>query len=231
MATATDLIRRLRHRRNEIEGELGYFGLGGWWSSVFTRLERDHIEADFHPPGLPAGGKPLTTGRGGSNYHSAAILLTALAACLRDQPQDRHLASKVLAKAEERARAEDDVIGLHLVYQEMIRLHSKWRDHFADALNLVFGACHKQIALAEAAARAFHDLRPHVALPAHLGYLTLAVLLEQEGSYRKAIDMCKQARDQGWEGNWTWRIGSLAKKRDEQDLGETYISRSGLGPV
>jgi len=231
MATATDLIRRLRHRRSEIEGELGYFGLGGWWSSAFTRVERDHIEASFHPPGLPAGGKPLTTGRGGSNYHSAAILLTALATCLRDLPQDRPLASKVLAKAEERARAEDDVIGLHLVYQEMIRLHSKWRDQFSDALNLIFGACHKQVAIAEAAAQAFHDLRPHTALPAHLGYLTLAVLLEQEGSYRKAIEVCKQARDQRWDGNWTWRIGSLARKRDEQDLGETYISRSGMGPV
>ncbi len=210
---------------------MGYFGLGGWWSSAFTRVERDHIEASFHPPGLPAGAKPLTTGRGGSNYHSAAILLTALAACLRDQPQDRHLALKVLAKAEERARAEDDVIGLHLVYQEMIRLHSKCRDHFPDALNLIFGACHKQVAMSEAAAQAFHDLRPHEALPAHLGYLTLAVLLEQEGSYRKAIELCKQARDQGWSGNWTWRIGSLAKRRDEQDLGETYISRSGMGPV
>jgi len=231
MATATDLIRRLRHRRDEIEGELGYFGLGGWWSSAFTRVERDHIEASFHPPGLPAGGKPLTTGRGGSNYHSAAILLTALATCLRDLPQDRDLALKVLAKAQERARAEDDVIGLHLVYQEIIRLHSKWRDHVPDALNLIFGACHKQVAMSEAAAQAFHHLRPHAALPAHLGYLTLAVLLEQEGSCRKAIEVCKQARDQGWGGNWTWRIGSLARKRDEQDLGETYISRSGMGPV
>ncbi|MDI6450730.1 hypothetical protein [Anaerobaca lacustris] len=231
MAAATDLIRRLRHKCNETEGELGYFGLGGWWSSAFTRVERDHIEASFHPSGLAAGAKPLTIGRGPSNYHSAAVLLTALAACLRDLPQDRHLASKVLAKAQERARAEDDVIGLHLVYQEMIRLHSKWRDQFPDALNLIFGACHKQVAMSEAAAQAFHSLRPHEALPAHLGYLTLAVLLEQEGSYRKAIEICRQARDQGWDGNWTWRIGSLARKRDEQDLGETYISRSGMGPV
>ncbi len=231
MAAATDLIRRLRHKCSETEGELGYFGLGGWWSSAFTRTERDHIEASFHPSGLAAGAKPLTTGRGPSNYHSAAVLLTALAACLKDLPQDRQMASKVLLKAEERARAEDDVIGLHLVYQEMIRLHSKCRDHFPDALNLIFGACHKQVAIAEAAAQAFHGLRPQESLPAHLGYLTLAVLLEQEGSYRKAIEVCKQARDQGWDGNWTWRIGSLARKRDEQDLGETYISRSGMGPV
>lgn len=231
MVTATDLIRRLRHRRDEIEGELGYFGLGGWWSAIFSRAERDHIEASFRPAGLPAGARPLTTGRGSSNFHSATGLLIAMTACLRNAPQDRHLASRVLAKAEERAQAQDDVIGLHFVYQEMIRLHSKWRDHFLDALDLTFGACHKQVALSEAAAAAFRKLRPHEALPMHFGFHKLATLLEKEGSYTRAIEICKQARDQGWSGNWTWTIGSLAKKREEQDYGETYISRSGMGPV
>jgi hypothetical protein len=231
MATATDLIRRLRHRCHEVEGELGYFGLGAWWSAVFTKAEQDYIEASFHPPGLPAGAKPLTTGRGQSNFRSAPILLTILAGCLRNVPQERHLASTVLAKAEERARAEDDVIGLHFVYQEMIHLHSKWRDYSLDGLDLTFGACHKQVAMSEAAAQAFRDLRPQEALPMHLGYQTMAVLLEKEGSYTKAIEICRQARDQGWSGNWTWRIGSLARKRDEQDCGVRYTSRSGMGPV
>lgn len=231
MATATDLIRRLRSRRQVIEGALGYFGLGAWWSSAFSRAEQDHIEACFGPGGRSAGVRPLTSGRGQSNFHTATGLLIAVAACLRNASEDRYLAVKVLSEAERRAQAEEDVIGLHFVYQEMIRLHSRWRDHFRDALNLTFGACHKQVAMSKAAAEAFGKLRPGKPLPAHLGFQKLAILLEKEGAFAKAIEVCKEAREQGWGGNWTYTIGSLAKKRDEHDTDPVFISRSGLRPI
>ncbi len=231
MATATDLIRRLRHRHHKIEGELGYFGLAGWWSATFSRTEQDRIEAGFRPAGTPPRARPLTTGRGPSRFHSATALLIAMAAGLRHHPQERELAVRVLAEAEKRAQAEDDTLGLHFVYQEMIRLHSRWRDHFLDALDLTFGACHKQVTLATAAADAFRRQHPKDPLPVHLGFQKLAGLLEMEGSYTRAIEICKQAQDQGWAGNWTWDIGRLARKRDEQDYREKYISPSGLGPV
>lgn len=231
MVTAVNLISRLRNRRIVVEGELGYFGLGGWWLSAFTRAEQNHIEASYQPTGLPANAKLLTTGRGQSNFQRATGLLTALAAYLRDTPQDRNLASRVLAKAEERARAEDDIIGLHFAYHEMIRLHTKWRDHFFDALDLAFGACHKQIAIAAEVAQALRELRPDKPLPGHLGFKQMAAFLEKQGSYTNAIETCKEARDQGWAGNWTWRIGCLAKRREELGCGVTYISRSGVTPI
>lgn len=231
MVTAVDLISRLRNRRVVVEGELGYFGLGGWWLSAFTRAEQNHIEASYQSSGSPAGTRRLTKGRGQSSFHGAAGLLTALATHLRNTSDERELASRVLAKAEERAQTENDVIGLHLVYQEMIRLHTKWRDYFLDALDLAFGACHKQIVMAPAVAQAIREMRPDEPLPGHLGFQQMAVFLEKEGSYSKAIEMCKEARDQGWAGNWTWRIGSLAKKREEQGCGVTYISRSGITPI
>jgi hypothetical protein len=231
MAPALDMLKRLCRRRTEVEGELGYFGLGPWWSAAFTRTERDHIEASFQPPNLPRGARPLTTGQKQLTFQSAAGLLTAVAASLRGNRQDRPLAMQILAKAEERARAEDSVLGLHFVYQETIRLHNKWRDYFPDALDLTFGACHKQVAMARIVAQALRDVRPKEPLPVHLGFQQLAFLLEKEGSYTKAIEICKEARDQGWNGNWTWRIGCLAKKRDEQDRGVRSISPSGLGPV
>lgn len=231
MLTTLDLIRRIRDRRAAVEGELGHFGLGGWWLSAFTRAERKHIEASYQPAGSPGNAKSLTTGQGHSRFHSSVGLLTALAAQLRSKPEDRDLASRVLVKAEQRARAEDDVIGLHLVYQEMIRLHAKWRDYFLDALDLAFGACHKQIMLAPAVAEAIRATRPDEPLPGHLGFQKMAVFLEKEGSYTKAIETCKQAREQGWDGNWTWRIGTLAKKREEQGCGVTYISRSHITPI
>jgi len=141
------------------------------------------MEHVFQPPDLPANSRPLTTGRKRLNFRSAAGLLTTLAGCLRNESDDRALAMRLLSKAEERAKAEDDVLAQHLVYQEMIRLHCRWRNHFPEALDLVFGACHKQIAIAPEAAQTFHEQRPQQALPMHAGFQMMAILLDKEPSH------------------------------------------------
>jgi len=215
----------------EVEGELAYFGLASWWSGTFTGAERVRMEELFRPPGLPAEARPLTTGRKRLSFRTAAGLLTALAGFLRSEPGDRSLAMRVLAKAEERAKAEDDVLARHLVYQEIIRLHCRWRNRFPEAIDLIFGACHKQIALAPEAARAFAEQHPQQTLPIHAGFQMMAILLDQEESYARAIEMCKQARFQGWSGNWTWRIGSLAKKLSQRGNPVQNISKSGMSPL
>ena len=211
-------------------GELGYFGLASWWSALFTEAERDRIETLFRPPGLSPSARPLTAGRKRLDFHSAAALLTAMAGYLREDSADRDLAMRILAKAEERAKDQNDILGLHLVYQEMIRLHCRWREHFPDAVDLIYGACHKQITIATRVAVAFQDKRPGQDLPLHMGFQMMAVLLEQEGSFAQAIDLCKQARFQGWSGNWTWRIGTLARKLAKRGP-VTNISPSGLTPI
>ena len=215
----------------EVEGELAYFGLASWWSGTFTDAERDRMEERFQPAGLPPKARPLTTGRKRLGFRSAASLLNALASRLRHEFDDRSLAMRVLSKAEERAKAEDDVLALHLVYQEIIHLHCKWRNRLPESPDLIFGACHKQIALAPEAAAAFREQHPDQVLPIHAGFQMTVILLEKEESYAKAIEMCKEARFQGWSGNWTWRIGSLAKKLSELGNPVQNISPSGLGPV
>ena len=231
MVQAMQALRRLCHRQTDVEGELGYFGLGSWWLGAFTRAEQHLIESSFQHPNAPARSRPLTMGHKPLPFHSAAGLLTAMAACLRSEPQNRNLALRILAKAEERARIEDNILGMHFAYQEIIRLHTKWRDHFRDSLDLTFGACHKQVTIAAEAAQILRELRPQESLPTHLGFQQLAILLEREGSYSQAIEVCKQAREQGWSGNWTWRIGCLARRREERDTAVPNISSSGMGQV
>lgn len=227
------ILRRHPGNRTEVEvaGEVAYFGLASWWSALFTKTERDRIEVLFQPPGLSPSARPLTTGHKRLDFYNAAALLTAVAGYLREDPADRDLAIRVLAKAEERAKAQDDTIALHLVYQEQIRLHCRWREQFPEAVDLIYGACHKQIAIATRVAVAFQDKRPGQALPLHMGFQMMAVLLEQEESYAQAIELCKQARFQGWSGNWTWRIGTLARKLSEHGNPVQPICPSGLGPV
>ena len=52
------ILDRILGRRLAATGELGYFGLTGWWTSSFSKAERDYMEAAFCASGLPAGGKP-----------------------------------------------------------------------------------------------------------------------------------------------------------------------------
>lgn len=233
MAVRIELFQRHPDGQADVkgEGELAYFGLTNWWLGAFAGAERARIEALFEPPGAPRNRRPLTTGRKQSDFRNAADLLTAVAGCLRNEPEDRPLALRVLAKAEERAKAEADVLALHRVYQEMIGLHHRWRRHFPEAVDLLFGACYRQIAIAPDAAGAWGRLRPEQALPTHSGFQMMAGLLEREESYARAIEICKQARAQGWSGNWTWRIGRLAKKLGRRGHPVRSISPSGLGRV
>ncbi|MCU0914843.1 MAG: hypothetical protein MUC88_09800 [Planctomycetes bacterium] len=215
-----------RHRQTT--GELGYFGLMGWWTSSFSAAEREYMEAAFCVPPLPAGAKPLTRNRGLVAFQTAAGLLTVLADRLQEQARDRNLAWRVLAKAEERALAEGDIFGLHFVYHQMIRLQSRWRDQFPDAVNQIVAACHRQIRLAPEAARVLRQMRPDEPLPIHLGYQLASALLEQEGAYQQALELCRQAQAGGWSGNWSWRIQRINRTLYERDPRVRSISSSGI---
>jgi hypothetical protein len=222
------ILDRILGRRFATTGELGYFGLTGWWLSSFSTAERDYMEAAFCAAGLPPGAKPLTRDRGLVAFSTAAALLTTLADRLSDKPRDRGLACRILAQAEERALAEDDILGRHFAYHQMIRLHSRWKDEFADAVNLTFSACYKQIKLAPEAARLLRQMRPDEPLPTHLGYQQASALLEQEGAYEPALELCRQAQAGGWGGNWSWRIQRLGRKLYEKNQPVRSISPSGI---
>lgn len=233
MAVRIGIFQRHPNEHTElgVEGELAYFGLASWWSGLFTKSQRDHVEKMFRSPDLSAQGKPLATGHKPGSFRTAAGFLTALAANLRDETEDRTLAMRVLSKAEERAKTEEDIFGLHLTYQEMIRLHCRWRERYPESVDLLFGVCHKQMAIAPEAAKAFGAQHPQEPLPIHAGFQMMAILLEKQESYGPAIEICKQARFQGWSGNWTWRIGCLARKLSARGDPLQNISPSGLGPV
>ncbi len=218
------LARRVERRG----GELDYFGLRAWWASTFSPAERDHIEAVFTTPDLPAGSRPLTRDRGLLAVQTAAGLLALVSDRLGERAQDRALARRMLAKAEERALAEHDVLGLHVTYHQTIRLHCRWKEYFADAIDLAFAACHKQMRLAAEAAKAFRAKSPEQPLPTHLGYLQAATILEQQGAYAQALEICRQAEAEGWGGNWSWRIQRLARKLSES---VKPISSSGIGRI
>lgn len=225
------LINRILNRNVDVEGELGYFGLGPWWLATFSAKQRQNMEAAVRGPEMSAGARPLTKDRGLLCVQTAAELLVLLADRLSDKSENRSLACLVLAKAEERALVENDLLGLHSAYHQTIRLHLRWRDQFADAADLAFAACHKQIRISAQVAQAFHERFPCTPLPIHLGYQYATTILEQQDIYGRAIEMCKQAMDEGWSGNWPLRISRMARRLHDRPPTVRYISSSGLEPV
>ncbi len=197
----------------KVEGEIGYLGLTDWWFFAFNDDERRYIESVYQPLGHPSGGSPLTKGKIVAMSQTAADLLSALGGWFKKKPDDRDLALRILKKAEEEALAGKRILPLHFTYQEMIRLHYRWRDEFPDALESAIGACRKQIEIAPRAARAF---RRQGGLPIHIGYQQLAIILEKSDQYSDAIDISKQAQSQGWSGGWAKRISRLEKKLQKQ---------------
>lgn len=214
------IITRILKKNREVRSELGYFGLSSWWSSTFSPVQRQYMETLLQSPEMRSGAKQTATG-----------LLVLLADKLGNQPEDRFLACRVLAKAEERALAGEDLLGLHLTYHQMIRIHVKWKREFRDASDLALAASDKQIRLASRVAAMLRAEHPDTPLPVHLGYLHAASVLEQEGGLSRAIEVCREAQAEGWSGDWSWRIQRMARRLHEQRPQAKPISPSGMGPV
>jgi hypothetical protein len=193
--------------KKQTGGMIRYFGLADWWQSAFTDEERRHIRETYQP--LGASGDTLTTGNISYSSQSAAGFLHTLASWFH-RPNDRPLAHKILAKAEEFA---DDapVLDRHFKCQTKLELYYKDRNQ-PGFLDKAMDACREQIALAPEAAEAFRATYEDSPLPSHSGYGQLAVILEKQMRYEEAISLCAGAEQEGWAGDWGKRIERCRKK-------------------
>jgi len=204
-----------------VGGTLGYFGLGDWWLATFTKEERDYIEEKHTPMGgLP--GVTLTKGNG-ANSGTAAGLLISLSTWFMG-PGDRHLAAKMLDKAD--SLAGSNIIDRHFVYSEMVEMFYKDRAQ-PGALDAAILACECQIAIAPQAQADFesgdrgnaaatgHPYEPDYYARSHRGFVQLAIIREKQGDYAEALRLCREAQGQGWKDghdDWSKRIARLEKR-------------------
>lgn len=202
---------------SKIEGDIGYFGLEEWWLSEFTEEERKHIENTYHPFGLPPDSKPLTEGEITSTSMTAAGLLNCLAGWFNN-PEYRHIARKMLKKAQELNKGTvglKNVLDEHFTLSEMIPVYYRDREK-TGMLEKTIDACKQQIALAPQAARSFLAEYPNQPLPSHRGYEQLVIVLDKQGSLEEAIQLCEQAKVEGWAGDWDNRITRYKKKLEKR---------------
>jgi hypothetical protein len=65
-----------------------------------------------------------------------------------------------------------------------------------------FQLCQDQISSAKKRAKALTYGYPNSPLPEHKGYNKLIKILEENGELPQILDLCLQAKEQGWKGNW-----------------------------
>lgn len=212
-------MKLFQRNHQEIKGEIGYFGLADWWLSSFTAEERTYIEDTYAPMGAGVGEGvapqkgTLTKGNITFTTQTVGMFLSGLSTWFRKTEHDREVARRMLTKAVEVTDPNRDVFGLHFTYQALIEVWYRDRDTLPTALDQATEACLKQIALAPKAAQQFKKEYPKSPLPSHVGYTQLTIIYDKQGRYDEAIKIAKQAKAQGWNGDWDNRIERYDRKK------------------
>lgn len=53
-------------------------------------------------------------------------------------------------------------------------------------------------------------------LPSHYGFKQLSIILQKRGDFNDALAVCREAKGQGWDGDWDKRIARLSKQIQKQ---------------
>jgi hypothetical protein len=190
-------------------GLISYYGLDDWWLTTFTEDERRRIIATFQPLGASSDDS-ITSGEVTYTSQSAPAFLSNLAGWFSKQPE-RSIARRLLAKAEQLATPEAPILDRHFSYQAMIEHFYRDREE-PGCLEREIEACRQQISVAPQAAQAFKKEYKGSILPGHKGYQQLAIILEKQSRFQEVIDLCAQAAQQGWAGDWEGRIARSTKE-------------------
>lgn len=198
--------------QEKIGGEIAYHNLTDWWLKTFSEQEQDYIVKTFKP--LGGSGEDLIKGEIQYSSGSAVSLLSNLAGWFKNI-KDREIGYKLLDKAEKLITDSAEVLDIHFFYHNKIEFYYRFREEDQESLNIAIEACKKQIELSHSAIIAFKKEYENEKLPVHTGYEQLAIILEKQAKYDEAIDLCKQAQKQTWNGEWDKRIERCLKKKSK----------------
>ena len=197
------------NKKPTIKGEIGYFNLSEWWLSEFSDEERDHIIKIYQPMG--SSGDSLVKGEITSTTQSAIGLLSVLAGWF-DNEKDRKFAYRLLKKAEELINDTSNIVDIHFLFMNKLKIYYKDRNKDSDALNKSVEACKQQIEIAPKVKMAFQKEYGNDPLPGHSGFEQLAIIEEKQKKFDSVIEISKKALEQGWAGDWEKRIERCNKK-------------------
>ena len=201
-------------RHKKAEGYIGCYNLSEWWFTVLTKEERILIEDTYKPLGFPQ--SRLTKGDIHTPGQSATMFLLNLSGWFRAK-KHRIVQKKILDRAQTEVREANKTIELHCLYDCLIDFHYKEREN-QESLDQAISACKSQIALSPEMTNQHKSNHKDFALGTHRGFEQLAIILEKQNNYAEAINLCKQAMDQGWAGDWDKRIARCELKITKEKI-------------
>ena len=203
------------------KGMLQYYDLDIWWQSVFTSEERERVESCYHEWGNPHP-RPLTEQPilliVGTNATPTGFLCSLIGS-MSSTPEDRVIRRKMREKLASMCGPDASIAVRHNCLYALIK--DCYRDRLTDptAMASAIDACRQQIAIAPAVAREMRVGHPDPrmdlsnwlgALPNHLGYYQLSVILMKQHAYDETIRLCEEAKRAGWNGDWDKRMARCA---------------------
>jgi len=105
----------------------------------------------------------------------------------------------------------DNILDLHFNILERITEHYRRRQD-GDNYHKAIIACKAQIKIQADVAKQFVVEYPEQSLPVHTGYNQLIIILEKEKKIKDALHLAKEAKSNGWNGDWDKRIEKLQAK-------------------
>jgi len=193
------------------KGEIGYYGLDDWWRNKFTEEERKIIMNTYQPMDLSSDSLVKTEIL--SSSQSKLAFLSGLSSWFK-KPDYYLIAKKILEKAETLVDKTSNILDVHFFYQNKIQIYYRNRDIDSNALDLATHACKQQIAISKEAAKAFKkEFKGN--LPEHTGYKQLAIIRDKQKDYESVIQISKQAKSEGWNGDWDKRIDKAIQKLEK----------------
>ena len=194
-------------KKPKVDGIIRYLKLDDWWLNELSDEEREIILNTYSPMGSESS---IIEGEIYSSSQTPLHFFWGLIGWF-NKPDLRNIAYKLISKAETFIDKNSDPLDVHFLYGTKLEVFYKDRDLRPNGLELAIQACEQQIANAPAAAMAFKQ-KYDGDLPAHKGYNQLTIILEKQKRYDEAVSLCKNAKSQGWAGDWDKRIEHCNKR-------------------
>ena len=119
---------------------------------------------------------------------------------------------KVVSKVCELVNSQGSfaVLDLHFIYHNLIQTLYRHRD-LDGIFNMCVNICERQIEIAPQAAAAFKSDTSFTGLPTHAGFEQLAIIEKKNKNWSRVLELCENAKAQGWGGDWDKRINEANK--------------------
>ncbi|OFO17944.1 hypothetical protein HMPREF3056_11970 [Corynebacterium sp. HMSC056F09] len=213
------------------------YGLESWWNTMFTESEKQRIREVYaeHTDGDVIDKDPLVLTIGDSQLDPEDVDVTRILQLLTQwfhRNSDKGIWIKLSESWHHFADPCTTPVDRHFALSDTMKAYYRRRDE-PEFLAKTIATCKVMISLEKTVAGAMFDaglgrflpenahlfegrvvhteLGPQV-LPGHPGFKQLAIIYEKQKEFQAALDLCVEARDAGWDGDWDKRIVRLEKK-------------------